>query len=154
ATLFVRKKIDVLGVAPLTSMFWYGEDSHMAREDFRPEVHDSDGLLIHNGADEWIWRPLQNPKALRTASFADENPRAFGLLQRDRNFENYQDLEAMYNARPSAWVEPIGKWGRGSLRLVEIPTTDEFNDNIVAFWVPEKPPSPGEPVEIEYRLHW
>jgi glucans biosynthesis protein len=153
ATIYCRKNPRVFGVAPLTSMFWHGENSNTAR-DFRPEVHDSDGLVIHNGAGEWIWRPLENPTQVRVSAFSDENPRAFGLLQRDRNFENYQDLEAAYHARPSAWVEPIGKWGRGSVRLLEIPTTRETDDNIVSFWVPERLPSPGEPVEVEYRLYW
>lgn len=153
ATLYCRRNPAVLGVAPLTSMFWHGENSTVPR-DFRPEVHDSDGLLLQTGAGEWIWRPLVNPPHLRVAAFADENPRAFGLLQRDRNFENYQDLEASYHTRPAAWVEPVGNWGRGAVRLVEIPTTTEFDDNIVACWVPEKLPPPGEPIELEYRLHW
>jgi glucans biosynthesis protein len=153
ATIYCRKNANVFGVAPLTSMFWHGENSDAMR-DFRPEVHDSDGLLIHNGNGEWIWRPLANPRHVRVSAFGDENPRAFGVLQRDRNFENYQDLEASYHTRPSVWVEPIGKWGRGSVRLVEIPTTKETDDNVVAFWVPEKLPAPGEPIDVEYRLHW
>jgi len=153
AAIYGRKNPAVFGVAPLTSMFWHGENSDTAR-DFRPEVHDSDGLLMHNGAGEWIWRPLANPRHTRVSSFMDDNPRAFGLLQRDRNFENYQDLEAGYHTRPSTWVEPIGKWGRGAVRLVEIPTGRETDDNIVALWVPEQLPPPGEPIELEYTLHW
>ena len=151
--LFCRKNAKVFGVAPLTSMFWHGENTDATR-DFRPEVHDSDGLLMQTGAGEWIWRPLENPKKVRVSAFADDNPRAFGLLQRDRNFENYQDLEASYHTRPSTWVEPVGKWGRGTVRLVELPTAKETDDNIVAFWVPDKLPAPGEPIEMEYRLHW
>jgi glucans biosynthesis protein len=154
ATLFARRAVKVFGVAPLTSMFWYGENVPSPTRDFRPEVHDSDGLLLHTGAGEWIWRPLANPRGVRTSSFADDNPRAFGLLQRDRDFESYQDLEAEYHARPSTWVEPVGAWGRGAVRLVEIPTASEFDDNVVAFWVPEKLPAPGQPIELEYRLHW
>jgi periplasmic glucans biosynthesis protein len=153
ATIFCRKNPNLFGVAPLTSMFWHAENSDTAR-DFRPEVHDSDGLLMHNGAGEWIWRPLVNPRHVRVSAFSDENPRAFGLLQRDRDFENYQDLEASYHLRPGAWIEPIGKWGRGTVRLVEIPTSRETDDNIVALWVPEKLPPPGEPIELEYRMHW
>lgn len=154
ATLFCRKNAKTFGIAPLTSMFWHAENSTDVARDFRPEVHDSDGLLVHNGAGEWIWRPLENPKGVRISSFMDDNPRAFGFLQRDRNFENYQDLEASYHTRPSLLVEPIGKWGKGSVRLVEIPTTTEFDDNMVAFWVPEKLPPPGEPIDVEYRLTW
>ncbi len=153
ATIFCRKNAKVFGVAPLTSMFWHGENSNVTR-DFRPEVHDSDGLLMHAGHGEWIWRPLVNSSGLRVTAFADENPRAFGLLQRDRDFENYQDLEASYHARPSLLVEPIGKWGRGTVRLIENPTTTEFDDNVVAFWVPEKLPPPGQPIDLEYRLTW
>ncbi|HWL17398.1 MAG TPA: glucan biosynthesis protein [Opitutus sp.] len=154
ASLFFRKSAKVVGIAPLTSMFWHGENTNNVTNDFRPEVHDSDGLQLFTGAGEWLWRPLTNPGAVRVAAFGDENPRGFGLMQRDRNFENYQDLEAAYHLRPSVWVEPIGKWGRGTVRLVELPTPDETNDNIVAFWVPEKNPKPGEALELEYRLHW
>jgi glucans biosynthesis protein len=152
--LYLRKEVKSFGVAPLTSMFWRGENSEVAIDDFRPEVHDSDGLMLFTGAGEWLWRPLTNPRNVRIATFADENPRAFGLVQRDRSFESYQDLEAAYQLRPSTWVEPVGNWGRGSVRLVELPTPTEFNDNIVAFWTPETLPPVGEPIELEYRLHW
>lgn len=152
--LYFRRNVATLGIAPLTSMFWRGENSLLATQDFRPEVHDSDGLQIFTGKSEWLWRPLVNPRSVRTASFSDENPRGFGLMQRDRNFEHYQDLEAHYQLRPSAWIEPVGSWGRGTVRLVELPTDNEFNDNIVAFWTPEKLPPPGEALVLEYRLHW
>lgn len=152
--LFFRKAVKVVGVAPLTSMFWHGENTNAVTNDFRPEVHDSDGLMIHTGGNEWIWRPLENPNAVRVAAFSDRGPKGFGLMQRDRNFENYQDLEAGYHKRPSGWVEPVGNWGAGTVRLVELSTPDETNDNIVAFWVPEKLPAPGEALELEYKLHW
>ena len=154
AALYFRKAVKTVGIAPLTSMFWHGENTNVATDDFRPEVHDSDGLMIETGAGEWLWRPLTNPKTVRVAAFGDERPRGFGLLQRDRNFEHYQDLEASYHMRPSAWVEPMGGWGAGSVRLVELPTPDESNDNIVAFWTPDRLPPPGTPLELEYRLHW
>ncbi len=154
AAVYGRQGVKTFGIAPLTSMFWHGENSNAPTDDFRPEVHDSDGLMMFTGAGEWLWRPLTNPRAMRVTAFGDENPRAFGLVQRDRKFDSYQDLEAAYHQRPSAWVEPIGQWGRGSVRLVELPTPDETNDNIVVFWAPEKLPPPGEPVEFEYRLHW
>ncbi|MBI5691714.1 MAG: glucan biosynthesis protein [Verrucomicrobia bacterium] len=154
AVLYFRQRPRVVGLAPLTSMFWRGENSNVAAEDFRPEVHDSDGLLLHTGSGEWIWRPLANPRQVRAATFQDRSPRGFGLLQRDRNFENYQDLEASYHARPGAWVEPLGDWGPGGVRLVEIPTAAEIDDNIVAFWVPEELPGTGEPLEFRYRLRW
>ena len=152
--LYRRKDVAVFGIAPLTSMFWFGENSIDKHEDLRPEVHDSDGLMIERGSGEWLWRPLANPKNIRVVSFSDTNPKGFGLVQRDRRFESYEDLEARYNERPSVWVEPIGKWGAGDVRLVELPTPDETNDNIVAFWVPSKLPAIGEPMKLEYRLHW
>jgi glucans biosynthesis protein len=146
--------IKAFGIAPLTSMFWHGENSRGSEGDLRPEVHDSDGLLLERGSGEWLWRPLVNPASIRVTTFNDENPRGFGLVQRDRRFESYEDLEAAYHLRPSTWVEPVGTWGRGAVRLVELPTPDETNDNIVAFWVPEKLPPVGEPMEFEYKLHW
>jgi len=152
--LYCRRNPAILGIAPLTSMFWHGKNTNANYDDFRPEVHDSDGLMIYTGAGEWIWRPLTNPSSARIASFSDENPKAFGLIQRDRQFEDYQDLEAYYHMRPSAWVEPVGRWGRGSVRLVELHGPDETADNIIAFWVPESLPQAGEPIEMSYRLHW
>lgn len=146
--------VSTWGLAPLTSMFWHGESSMTVNDDYRPEVHDSDGLLMQRGNGEWLWRPLVNPRAVRTVSFSDESPRGFGLVQRDRAFSSYEDLEACYHLRPSAWVEPLGDWGRGHVRLVEIPTPDETNDNIVAFWVPESPLKPYQEFEYSYRLIW
>jgi len=154
ATLFARSRMRRLGIAPLTSMFWHAENSETDFGDFRPRVHDSDGLLIHAGGGEWIWRPLRNPMQIETSAFQDRNPRGFGLLQRERDFAAYQDLEAHYEQRPSAWVEPVGDWGPGAVMLIEMPSDIETNDNIVAFWEPRQSPNPGEPLEIAYRLHW
>lgn len=156
AALYVRAgaAIKSFGVAPLTSMFWHGESSATVNNDYRPEVHDSDGLLMERGNGEWLWRPLTNPKAIRSMAFADESPKGFGLVQRDRRFASYEDLEACYHLRPSAWVQPKGSWGRGQVRLVELPTPDETNDNIVAFWVPEQTPVPGRAYEFAYQLSW
>jgi glucans biosynthesis protein len=152
--VYCRHNPAVLGLAPLTSMFWHGKNTTVSYDDFRPEVHDSDGLMISNGDGEWIWRPLTNPNNTRVAAFSDYNPRGYGLIQRERRFENYQDLEAYYHLRPSAWVEPVGPWGKGSVRLVELHAPDETADNITAFWVPESLPPAGEPIELTYKLHW
>jgi glucans biosynthesis protein len=152
--LYFRKNPLTVGLAPLTSMYWHGKTSNFETDDTRPEVHDSDGLLMHNGAGEWLWRPLSNPAVSRSFSFSDLDPRGFGLMQRERRFEAYEDLEAASQLRPSAWVVPHGKWGKGSVRLVELHTPDETNDNIVAFWQPAAMPPPGQPVSLEYDLHW
>lgn len=154
ATLFPRKNINKLGVAPLTSMFLFGENNKHLFDDHRPEVHDSDGLLVWNGKNEWLWRPLDNSKYLRISAFIDENPKGFGLLQRDRNPSHYLDFEANYEQRPSAWVEPLDGWGKGMVQLVEIPSQQEIHDNIVAFWVPEEPIEAGKAYHFRYRLHW
>jgi glucans biosynthesis protein len=154
AALYPRKAIERLGIAPLTSMFQYGENDRRMANDWRPEIHDSDGLAMWTGSGEWIWRPLTNPANLRFNAYGDENPRGFGLLQRDRNFDHYQDDGAFYDLRPSLWVEPKSGWGKGSVHLVELPTVDETFDNIVAFWNPAEPPRPGQELLFGYRLHW
>jgi glucans biosynthesis protein len=143
-----------MGFAPLTSMFWYGEDRASPALDWRPEIHDSDGLALWTGAGERLWRPLSNPKRVVTSVFSDETPKGFGLIQRDRDFGHYHDDQARAERRPSVWVEPIGDWGKGSVRLVEIPTDSETNDNIVAFWTPDAPVTAGGQVDLSYRLHW
>jgi glucans biosynthesis protein len=152
--LFARENITKVGLAPLTSMFFSGENQRSPAEDFRPEVHDSDGLSIESGTGEWIWRPLLNPKKLLVTSYALSNPGGFGMMQRDRDFASYEDLESRFELRPSGWVEPKGKWGSGRVELVQIPTPDETNDNIVTYWVPDAPPKPGVPFDFEYRLLW
>lgn len=154
AELTFRRAFDQPGLAPLTSMFWYGENHVGEREDWRPEVHDSDGLAIWTGTGERIWRPLANPPRVVTSAFFDTDPRGFGLIQRDRTYANYQDDQALYDRRPSLWVEPLGRWGRGSVRLVEVPTRSETLDNIVAFWTPSTPPPVGTPTTLRYRLTW
>src|SRR5262249_10112221 len=123
ARLFERKRVKEVGIAPLTSMFFYGEERPRPVQDWRPEVHDSDGLLIQSGTGEWIWRPLVNADRLILSYFDVENPRGFGLLQRDRDFRHYEDLEARYDMRPSTWITPFGNWGPGLIKLVEIPTS-------------------------------
>ena len=152
--VYARTNVAHLGIAPLTSMYWYGRNSALRFSDFRPEVHDSDGLLMNNGIGEWLWRPLVNEGKFRLCSFNDNNPKGFGLLQRDRTFASYEDLEAHYQDRPAVWVTPKGAWGAGAVRLLELPAADEFGDNIVAFWEPQTPLSAGQSAEYAYELRW
>ena len=154
AAIYPRKTIRRLGIAPLTSMYQCGENDQRMGYDWRPEIHDSDGLALHTGSGEWLWRPLANPAALRFNSYLDENPRGFGLLQRDRDFEHYQDDGVYYERRPSLWIEPKAGWGKGAVQLTEIPTPDETFDNIVAFWNPAQPPQAGDELLYSYRMHW
>jgi len=152
-SLILRKPVSRFGIAPLTSMYWFSETVKPTAIDWRPEVHDSDGLAMWTGWGEHLWRPLNDPPHISASAFLDENPKGYGLLQRDRVFDHYLD-GVFYDKRPSLWVEPIGNWGKGSVQLIEIPTDDEIHDNIVAMWVPEKPPAPGTELALSYRLHW
>jgi glucans biosynthesis protein len=151
--LFARQDIERLGIAPLTSMFWFSEYGRERLADGRPEVHDADGLVIWNGAGERIFRPLNNPTRIFHTSYLDNNPKGFGLTQRDRNFDHYLDGVG-YEKRPNVWVEPLGDWGKGVVQLVEIPTDDEIHDNIVAYWLPERPTHAGDALSFHYRLYW
>lgn len=154
-SLFFRKKNPSIGLAPLTSMFWYGEN-HSPRPfaDWRPEVHDSDGLLVQTNAGETIWRPLYNHHAVRHANLQAPDVRGFGLLQRDRDFMSYQDLDNPYHLVPSAWIETKGDWGDGVVRLVEIASDSEVMDNIVTFFAPESTPGAGDTLRYAYTLSW
>lgn len=154
AAIYPRKPIERIGIAPGTSMFYYGKADRSLAVDWRPEIHDSDGLQMWTGAGEWIWRPLNNPRSVRLNTFADEQPRGFGLMQRERDFQQYQDDAVFYEKRPSVWVEPKGNWGKGAVMLLEIPTRDETTDNVVAFWSPAQQPQPGQEYLYSYRLYW
>ncbi|NUF27447.1 glucans biosynthesis protein [Gilliamella bombicola] len=154
AKVFFRDSVKKLGIAPLTSMFLFGPNQPSPLLNYRPAMHDSNGLSILANNNEWIWRPLNNPKRLSFSSYSLENPKAFGLIQRDNGFEDYQDLDDHYEKRPSVWTEILGDWHKGRVELVEIPTADETNDNIVTFWVPEKQYKAGDVLDIKYRLHY
>jgi glucans biosynthesis protein len=154
ARLHARRSIAKLGLAPLTTMYLFGENQRAAGEDYRPEVHDSDGLAIQAGTGEWIWRPLVNPKRLLMTSFTLTSPQGFGLQQRDRSFASYEDLEARYELRPDAWIRPTKPLGEGRVELVQIPSPFEYNDNIVAFWVPRDPVVAGATLSLAYDILW
>jgi glucans biosynthesis protein len=152
ARVFARRDIAKLGVAPLSSMFLYGANRDPRFDDYRPQVHDSDGLLMHTSRGEWIWRPLSNRAGLYVTSLRDINPRGFGLVQRERDFESYLDLETQYHRRPSEWVHIFGDWGAGGVELLELPTPSEFNDNIAAYWAPDEPFLRGAQRTYQYEL--
>ena len=152
--LYPRTDVERVGIAPFSSMFWYGEGSRKRAADWRPEIHDSDGLAIYTGAGERIWRPIYNPNRVMTSTFVDKDVRGFGLLQRDRDFVHYLDDGVFYERRPSVWVEPQGGWGEGSVHLVEIPTDDETSDNIVAYWCPKDGLKAGRSANYRYKLSW
>jgi glucans biosynthesis protein len=154
AALYPRKQIDRIGIAPGTSMYLFGQNDRRVANDWRPQIHDSDGLQICTGTGEWLWRPLVNPAVVRTNSFVDNSPRGFGLLQRERSFSQYQDDGVNYEKRPSVWVEPKAHWGAGQVMLVEIPTIVETDDNIVAFWNPAEKPQKGQELLFGYKLYW
>ena len=154
ATLFARAPLTYIGLGALTSMYLFGGMDRPDLPDYRTAVHDSGGLAMHTGGGEYLWRPLSNPKNLQVSAFMDRNPKGFGLVQRNRRLEDFQDLDAEYHHRPSAWVAPRGDWGEGTADLVEIPTPSEGNDNIVAYWRPKTPVLPGAPFDFAYQLTW
>jgi glucans biosynthesis protein len=153
-TLFPRADMRVVGIAPLTSMFLFDETNRGRLDDYRPEVHDSDGLQINSQSGEHIFRQLSNPTKLQVSTFTTQPPQGFGLVQRSREASDFQDLENLYERRPSAWIEPKGDWGTGAVELVEIPSGRETNDNIVVFWRTAQPLTAGHPAEFAYRLIW
>jgi glucans biosynthesis protein len=153
-SIYPRVEMKNVGLAPMTSMFFFGPNDRNEVDDFRPAVHDSDGLAILNGRGEQIWRPLNNPRDLQISEFSDLNPRGFGLIQRSKDFAAYQDLESHFERRPSVWVEPIGDWGEGVVKLIEIPTKEEIHDNIASFWQPKAPLQAKREHNYTYRLHW
>lgn len=151
--LFIRNDIEKLGIAPLTSMFFYGGNTARPVGEWRPRVHDSDGLLTHDAASgEWLWRPLLNPKNLKIDYFSAGQIAGFGLMQRQTRFDDFQDFAAHYHQRPSAWVVPKGEWGKGRVSLVQLPSNNENNDNVVAFWTPSEPARQGQALAYDYRL--
>lgn len=152
--LYPRSDIGEVGIGSSTSMFFFDANDRVGVDDFRPAVHDSDGLAMRNGRGESLWRPLTNPRDLQVSYFADVNPRGFGLAQRERDFFAYEDLESHFEQRPSLWVEPIGDWGEGAVNLIEIPTKEEIHDNIVAFWRPKDALKAKGEYNYTYRLHW
>jgi glucans biosynthesis protein len=156
ARVFMRQTdtpVATLGMAPLTSMFFFGENQTRPN-DFRPEVHDSDGLMVATGEGEWLWRPLQNTTSPLATSFTMKSLKGFGLMQRDRAFNSYEDTEARYELRPSAWVTPLGDWGAGRVELLQFATPDETHDNVAAYWAPAKMPQPGQSLDFAYTIHW
>ncbi len=154
ATVYARAQIDHVGFAPMQGTFLTGGNSRRTADDIRPTVHELDGLQMHNGRGEWIWRPVQNPEALQVSGFQDENPRGFGLIQRDRDPSSYYDSDQRWEIRPSLWVEPIGDWGQGSIQLVEIPSDSDVNDNIIGYWRPRGTVPVGKDISIAYRQFW
>jgi glucans biosynthesis protein len=154
ATIFARVALDHIGIAPIQASFLFGANRRRGVDDFRPSVHEVNGLQMLNGRSEWIWRPLSNPEQLQISSFMDENPRGFGLIQRDRDFASFQDDDQRYELRPSLWIEPIGDWGPGNVQLIEIPSESEVNDNIIAFWRPRATLAAGSETPFAYRQFW
>jgi glucans biosynthesis protein len=153
-TLFPRKTMTTTGIAPLTSMFYFAPSNRIRGDDVRPQIHDSDGLSIWNGKDEHIWRPLVNANQIQFSGFTDDGLKGFGLLQRERRADRYQDFDANYELRPSVWVEPKENWGEGTVDLIELPTHNEYLDNIVAYWRPKDPLEAGRTYRFQYRLTW
>jgi glucans biosynthesis protein len=154
AVLFFRKDVPQLGIAPFSSMYFYGENAKNHFGNYHPEIHDSDGILMNTGKGEWVWRPLEQATLTQIYNFGDENPRGFGLVQRDRDFQHYQDLAMNYNLRPSAWVTPHGNWGKGAVQLIQLITNNANTDNVVLQWHPVAAPKAGDRLELNYTIDY
>ncbi|CCG87814.1 Glucans biosynthesis protein D [Erwinia piriflorinigrans CFBP 5888] len=152
--IYARKDIQQLGIAPMTTMFSCGTVERRMCDTIHPQIHDSDRLAMWTGKGEWICRPLNNPQRLTYNAYQDENPRGFGMLQLNHDFDSYQDVIGWYNKRPSLWVEPVGQWGKGAINLMEIPTTGETLDNIVCCWQPAQAIKAGSEHSFSYKLYW
>lgn len=153
-TLFPRVNLEHVGLGGIASTYLYGPNDLLNSDDIRPAVYESSGLQMWNGSGEWLWRPLQNPETLQISAFVDNSPKGFGLLQRERSYEAFQDDDQRFDRRPSVWIEPLGDWGQGSVQLLEIPTDAEINDNILTYWRPRGPMAAGSEVALAYRQYW
>ena len=153
-TIFARVLVDHYGIAAMSGTYLFGPGERRSTDDVRPAVYETNGVQMMRGNGEWVWRPLRNPPTLQISLFADENPRGFGLLQRERDFGQFQDDDARFERRPSLWIEPIGDWGAGAVQLIEIPSDSEVNDNIIAYWRPRAPLQPGSETTFAYRQFW
>lgn len=154
AELFARAAVDHLGLAAIQGMFLHAPNRRRAVDDVRPAVHEVNGLQVQNGTREWLWRPLNNPATLQVSSFVDDNPRAFGLVQRERDFGSFLDDGQRFDLVPSVWIEPLGEWGQGVVQLTEIPNDSEVNDNVIAYWRPAAPLAAGASLALAYRQFW
>jgi glucans biosynthesis protein len=154
ATLFARASVDNFGLGTMSATHLLGFMDHRKFDDFRPNVSEVCGLQIYTGAGEWVWRPVTNRDNLQISTFVDDKPRGFGLLIRDRSFEDYDDEDQHWEKRPSLWIEPLGEWGQGGVQLIEIPSESEANDNILCFWRPKQPLAAGSETSFAYRQFW
>ncbi len=154
ATIFARTAVDNIGFGAMQATFLFAANRRRNVDDMRPAVHEINGLQMLNGRGEWIWRPVSNPEALQISSFVDENPKGFGLVQRERDFAAFHDDDQQFQTRPTLWIEPIGDWGPGQVQLIEIPSDSEVNDNIIAFWRPRQPLAAGTETSVAYRQFW
>jgi periplasmic glucans biosynthesis protein len=154
ATVFARTALDHIGFAPMQGTFLFAPNKRRGVDDLRPAVHEASGMQMLTGRGEWLWRPFNNPEQLQISSFIDENPRGFGLVQRERDFAQFQDEDQAFERRPTLWVEPIGDWGPGAVQLLEIPSDNEVNDNMIAYWRPRTPLAANSETSFAYRQFW
>jgi periplasmic glucans biosynthesis protein len=154
ATIFARADMSHMGIAPMTSMFYFAPNDRRNIDDVRPAAHESNGLAMLSGKGEWIWRSVQNPETLQISAFVDENPQGFGLMERERSLSGFEDDDQHFERRPSLWVEPLKPFGQGVITLLEIPTDTDVHDNIMAYWRPKEPVKAGTSKDFSYKLHW
>ena len=153
-TLFTRKQVDHLALAPVQATYLAGPIDWPPTPDMRPAVYEAAGVQMQTGNGEWIWRPVSNRSRLQISGFVDRDPQGYGLMQRDRGFGAFLDDENDWQRRPSVWIEPIGKWGAGEVTLLEIPAASQNNKNIACYWRPRPGLAAGAEVNYAYRQFW
>lgn len=153
SVLFLRNKVNLLCLAPITSMFWFtlGEPDNFY--DYRPSVHNSEGLVLSDGKND-IYEPLTNYPFHKMINddISCDSLRYFGLVQRDREYNRYMDPGVKYHLNPNCLIVPQNNWREGSLRLFVLPTLTEWMDNINLFWIPKTLPEPMEPINFDYKI--
>jgi periplasmic glucans biosynthesis protein len=153
-SIFARQAIEHFGVGCVMASYLYAPQSRRQFDEVRPAVHEASGLQMVTGAGEAIYRPLSNPAVLQVSAFVDDNPKGFGLVQRDRDPAHFMDDDQRFERRPSVWVEPLGEWGPGTVQLLEIPSDSEVNDNVISYWRPRRGLAAGAEMTVGYRQYW
>lgn len=154
ATIVPRVALDHVGLAPMQGTSLFGPLDRRRFDDARPAAYEVSGLQMLTGKNEWLWRPVSNRENLQISAFVDNDPKRFGFVQRERDFERFFDDDQHWETRPSLWIEPIGEWGEGAVQLVEIPSDAEANDNVIAYWRPKAPLAASAEHSFAYRQFW
>ncbi|KNY20406.1 glucan biosynthesis protein D [Methylobacterium sp. ARG-1] len=153
-TVFARAELDHIGLGGMQGSYLFGPLDRQKVDDLRAAAFSVEGLSIRNGYGEPIWRPVHNPEALQVSAFLDRGPKGFGLMQRARAYDDFEDDRRHWEQRPSLWIEPQDDWSEGAVTLLEIPSDSELNENVFAYWRPKAKLTKGGEMRFLCRQHW